>query len=276
MNHLAAQLQALLLFVGMLSIVPSVFAARSISITGNKSSLLGDEELTVTASASGFTDGETIYIKGAFFQLGSTNYFGYTKSGDNWIKNSAANTSQREVKIGDWDGILIVKSDFSDSGYKGESDYNIKLGFYYGSFSSVNWSTNNLTVTINEPDPTPTNTPVPTDTPTPTLTPTPTKTPTPTPSPTPVKLTPTPTSTKTPTPTLNLIVTESASGGATFGAVLGTLATAATPTPTILVEGQKKFIPLSIAAALVGMGLAMLAGVLVWQKRKGMIEEDKQ
>jgi hypothetical protein len=89
-----------------------VFAARKLTITGDKSSLLGDEELLVTASASGFTDGETVYIKGAFYQTGSTNYFGYTKNNDSWIKNSAQNTSQRAITIGNWDGTLIVKSDF--------------------------------------------------------------------------------------------------------------------------------------------------------------------
>ena len=274
MNHLAAQLQYFLLFIGMLSVVPSVIAARNISITGNKISLLGDEEITLVASASGFTDGEAIYVKGAFFQTGSTNYFGYTKNEDNWIKNSVANTSQRAVKIGDWDGTLIIKSDFSDSGYKGEGDYNLKLGFYYGSFSSVNWSTNNLAVTINEPDPTPTNTPTPTETPTPTLASTPTKTPTPTPTPIPIKLIPTPIPAKTPTPTLNL-TPEVASRSATLAAVLGITAPKATVASEAKVEGSKLKSG-AIALALVGMGFAMLSGVLVWQKRQGLIGDKKE
>ena len=150
----------------------NVFASRSLSISNDKTTLLGDEESLITASASGFTDGETILIKGAFYQSGSSNYFGYTKNGDTWVKNSASNTSQRAVKIGDWDGTLVIKSDFGDSGYKGEGEYLFKVGFYYGT-SSVNWSTNSVTITINEPDPTSTNTPTPSNSPTSTSTPTP-------------------------------------------------------------------------------------------------------
>ncbi len=144
----------------------SVYAARTLSITSDKTSILGDEEMTVTASMSGFMNGETIYIKGAFFQSGSTNYFGYTKSGDTWIKNSAENESQRSVKLGEWDGTMIVKSDFSDSGYKGEGDYSFKVRFYYGSSFTADWSSNALTLAINEPDPTPTPSPTPTNVPT--------------------------------------------------------------------------------------------------------------
>ena len=57
-----------------------VFATRSVVIEANKQSLLGDEEMAIIASPSGFTSGEIIYVKGAFYQEGSTNYFGYTKN----------------------------------------------------------------------------------------------------------------------------------------------------------------------------------------------------
>ena len=150
-------------------------AARSLNISTNKTSLFGDEESVVIASPSGFTNGELIYIKGAFYQDGcgsNCNYFGYTKNGNTWIKNGDSIIIQRQVKIGDWDNSLTVKSDFTDSGYKGEGDYKLKIGFYYfssnGNLStSVNWSSDVLDVHINEPDPTPTDTPTPTNTPTP-------------------------------------------------------------------------------------------------------------
>ena len=87
---------------------------------------------------------------------------------------------------------MQFKTDFSDSGYQGEGEYNFKVGFYYitgtGSVSSINWSSI-LVLTISEPDPTPTNTPTPTMVPTatPTIVPTattgPTKSPTSTPIP---------------------------------------------------------------------------------------------
>jgi hypothetical protein len=136
-----------------------LYAARNIVIESNKSALFGEDEMTVhIASMSGFTTGETIHFKGAFYQEGSTNYLGYTKSGDTWIKNGESNMIQKKIKIGDWDGNLVVKIDFSDSGYIGEGSYRFKLGFYYltsgGNMSSINWSSNNLDVTISEPDPT--------------------------------------------------------------------------------------------------------------------------
>ncbi len=140
-------------------------AARTITISGTKTSLFGDEEMSLNATLSGFTSGETIYVKGAFYQDGTSNYFGYTKNGDSWVKNGSSTTSQRQVKVGDWDGNLIVKSDFTDSGFKGEGDYQFKVGFYYvttgGNLSSVNWSTNNIALNINEPDPTPSPSPSP-------------------------------------------------------------------------------------------------------------------
>lgn len=168
------------------------FAARSITISSSQSVLHGYDEMTITISSqSGFTNGETIYIKGALYKDGSTNYFGFTKNGDAWIKNGDSTISQRQVQIGNWDNSLIIKSDFDDSGYVGEGDYKIKVGFYYntsgGNLSSINWSTNSLDVAINEPDPTATptsppstNTPLPTikSTATPTLKPTITKIPT--------------------------------------------------------------------------------------------------
>lgn len=143
------------------------YAVRSLIIESNKSALFGEEEMMVhIASMSGFTTGETIYFKGAFFQEGSTNYLGYTKSDDTWVKNGESNISQKKIKIGDWDGNLVVKTDFSDSGYSGEGSYKFKLGFYYltsgGNISSINWSSNNLDVNISEPDPTATLTPEPT------------------------------------------------------------------------------------------------------------------
>jgi cell division septation protein DedD len=239
----------------------SVYSARTMTIVSDKTSLLGDEECTITASASGFTDGEIIYIKGALFQSGSatSNYFGYTKNGDDWIKNSATNTSQKSIKVGEWDGTLIVKSDFTDSGYKGEGEYNLKVGFYYGSYSSVNWSSNSVVLTINEPDPTPTNTPTPTPeptaipshTPTPVNTSVPTKTPTPTMAPT-KKITPTLTPTLTPTtevfPTLDPSSTE---------AVLGAQDEKTSP-------NNKPYI---ISLLFISVGFALMAAVVVIKNR---------
>ena len=253
-------------------------------IISDKTSLFGDEEMTITASVSGFTPGETIYIKGAFYQEGSTNYFGYTKNGDSWIKNGDTSTSQRSIVVDSWDGNLSVKSDFADSGYKGEGEYKVKVGFYYttsgGNLSSVNWTSNNVTVSLNEPDPTPTSTPTPTPTPQPTATPTPTpaptKTPTPTPTPTPTKtptLTPTPTSTKQPAPTPTDILDETPEA---TPMVLGESVEIKTSSPSSLTQNDS-WKPLVISMLLVATGLAILAGFYTWkiarEKTSGILDK---
>jgi len=178
------------------------FAARSISISTPITTIFGDEHILLTASASGFIDGETIYIKGAFFQPGSSNYFGYSKKTDNtWVKNGETAIAQQAVVIGAWDNQLVVKSDFADSGYHGEGEYGLKLGYYYVTNnavpSSVNWSINTVSIAISEPDPTPTHTP--------TLTATPTQQPAPTALPSP-SLFPTSKPTTRPLPTQNIYI----------------------------------------------------------------------
>lgn len=145
----------LLVSVYFLESAGSSSAARNISITSNKSSLSTDEELVVVASASGFTSGEKIYIKGAFFKDGSSNYFGLTKNNETWIKNSATALSQREVNIGSWDNSVNVKPDFSDTGFNGSGEYKFKLGFYFltsgGNASSINWSSNDVSINLGSP-----------------------------------------------------------------------------------------------------------------------------
>ncbi len=173
----------ILVFISPFCFLQMAFA-RDISITANKTSLFSDEELVVTASSSGFTNGEQIYIKGAFYQDGTSNYFGFTKNNNDWVKNSASSESQRSVKIGEWDSNLIIKNDPSDTGYKGNGGYKFKVGFYYitsgGNVSSVNWSTNSIDVSLSYPTSAPTSQPthtpaptnIPTSTPTKILTPT--------------------------------------------------------------------------------------------------------
>jgi len=87
------------LFYFLIFASSQLFAARNLNISIDKSSLYGEDELVITADQTGFTAGETIYIKGAFYQEGSTNYFGFTKNNDSWIKNGDPTTSQRSVVI---------------------------------------------------------------------------------------------------------------------------------------------------------------------------------
>ncbi len=129
--------------LSLLFLVKQVDATRTITISANKSTLFGFEEAIVNASMSGFTNGETIYVKGAFYKDGTSNYFGFTKNGDNWIRNGDTTINQRQIQVGNWDGNVTIKSDFDDGDYKGEGDYKLKVGFYYltsgGNLSTVNW-----------------------------------------------------------------------------------------------------------------------------------------
>ena len=261
MSHIAALIEHIVLFVGMFSLVESVCAARSISITGNKTTLAGDEELQVTASASGFSDGEILNIKGAFFQpvqSGAPNYFGYTKNADSWVKNSMTSGEQRTVKIGEWDGNILVRSDFNDSGFKGEGDYSLKLGFYIAGSTTVNWSSNVLSIFINAPDPTPTISPTPTSTPIQDSTPIPTATATPAPT-----NTPTPTIKPTPTRAATiaamiipeddddvLVASESASSTARVAESIGSV-----------------YRSYAISSGLIGAGLGILSMAFYWHRK---------
>lgn len=246
-------------------IIPQkAIAARHISISSNTTVINGYDEMEVTISSmSGFTNGETIYVKGAFYKDGSTNYFGFTQSNSTWIKNGDSSINQRQVIIGNWDQKLVVKSDFDDSGYVGEGEYVFKVGFYYltsgGNMSSVNWSDNTLTVTINSPDPTPTPT-----SPPPTNTPIPTNTPKPTP-------TTKPTATKSPTMSIASIAAESS--------VSGILGASSSAFPS-LVEGINKtekantnWVPVIFIIG--GILLVSACGILFYYKwKKGKLSHE--
>lgn len=169
----------LLIFV---TLPERVFASKKITFNTNKITLLHEEEIELIASCSGFSSGEQLFIKGVFFKEGSTNYFGYTKKNDSWIKNSTKITDQRQVSIDSWDGKLQVKSDADDSGFSDSGTYKLKIGFYTinssGDPSSVSWSETITDITLNKPSPTNTPSSTPTKTPTPKKTPTSTIAPT--------------------------------------------------------------------------------------------------
>lgn len=85
----------------------------------------------------------TFYLKGAFVKPGSTNYFGLTKAGSSWIKNSSSYSSQRQITTdgsGYWSGSLEVKVDAEDSGFTGSGNYIFKVGRYSDAGSGPTWS----------------------------------------------------------------------------------------------------------------------------------------
>jgi hypothetical protein len=139
--------------------------ARELHFSANKTSLQLDDSITLVATYSGFLSGEKIFIKGAFYKDGSTNYFGYTNNGGQWVKNSATNISQREILVEDWNGSLEVKADFADPAFSGDGLYLLKIGYYYrddnGAISAINWSANTASIQLTGPTPTPSSIPTP-------------------------------------------------------------------------------------------------------------------
>ncbi len=90
-----------------------------------------------------------LYLKGAFRKSGSTNYFGLTKTAENWVKNSAAYTNQLRVETdssGNWSGSIEIKTDPEDSGFSGQGEYLFKVG-WYDRGSGPNWS-NETTISV--------------------------------------------------------------------------------------------------------------------------------
>lgn len=258
--------QLILIFVLSLIFSQKIFASRNITITTSKSSLKGFEEMTVNISSmSGFVDNETIYIKGAFYQDGSSNYFGYTKKDNDWVRNSDSTPSQRQVQINNWDKNIIVKSDFADSGYRGEGDYKFRIGFYYitsgGNISPVSWSSNSVDVAINDPDPT--STPIPT--------PTPTSPPTSTPESAPTTI-PTKKPTLSPTYQILGIATSSGVDASEDGLILNNQE--ATPTGVTKVAGMHTSI---LPGLFFGLGGVILIGcgiLFIYKYRKNDNENE--
>lgn len=243
-----------------------VVQAKSLSFTLPATTFNGDQEVTFTASASGFATGESFYIKGAFHKADSTNYFGLTKSGDTWVKNSVTATNQRKVTVGDWNGQLTVKPDYDDSGFSDNGEYQFKVGFYTISNnepSSVKWSDTVMTVSLTRPPATPTPNPTQTPSSTPTRTPTPQATSTPGNTPT-----RTPTATRKVTPTV-----EPTPEDEEEAIIEETPTPMSTPTPTAAVLGETSGKhPLTLTFVFVGLGTGILAIVslvtIIQKKRK--------
>lgn len=104
---------------------------------------------------------QTFYLKGAFKKDGSSNYFGKTLSGSDWIGNNEKYSKQFKITTnseGNWEGKIKVRPDSDDSGFDGTGSYIFKIGRYSESGSGPTWS-NELNLKINSvetPKPTPT------------------------------------------------------------------------------------------------------------------------
>lgn len=103
---------------------------------------------------------QTFYLKAAFKNNGSSNYFGETFSGNEWVKNGTTYSKQFKIQTdasGKWEGKIKIKPDSEDSGFDGSGDYILKAARYSDSGSGPIWS-NELNIKINyidEPSPSP-------------------------------------------------------------------------------------------------------------------------
>lgn len=91
------------------------------------------------------------YLKGAFKKDGSSNYYGETLVGGDWIGNSEKYSKQFKItsdSSGNWEGKIKVKPDQDDSGFEGTGNYIFKVARYTDSGSGPIWS-NELSLKIN-------------------------------------------------------------------------------------------------------------------------------
>lgn len=260
---------ASLVFFNLIIIPDYVQAAISITSASPTQINTPEDIITLNVTASGLQS-NTQYLEVGFTKSDETpNYFGLTKNSlEEWYQYKSSPTTNdlstyffSFVPVnGAWSGQVSAKLDLNDSGFKGAGNYDIRLSKYITSSASYS---NVVTVSVNvtpTPTPTPSPTPTQTQTPTPSPTPQPTQVPTHTPTPTTRLVANTPTPTQKPTPTPTIAEKESA----TFGAVLGEVAS---PTPTVKVESASWKTPLTALLFIVlGLGLVGYSAFSFWQQ----------
>lgn len=105
-----------------------------------------------TVTISGLQASSQYYLKGAFSRDNSTNYFGKTQVGGDWVKNSQTYSSQLPITTdssGSWSGSIAVMPDVEDSGFSGTGTYLFKVARYLSTGSGLTWS-NESSITINQ------------------------------------------------------------------------------------------------------------------------------
>ncbi len=225
-------------------------------------------EIDVSLSCGGCT-GDS-YLRSVFYPAG-TSYSGFTQNNSGeWINDSSAGcTKYYKVAIADtiegsWSGKLLIKADPANGNYTGPGTYFLKVGRYTTSCSSPGWSdTKSILITGPTNSPSPTVTHTPSHTQVPTKSPTPTKGVTHTATVIPASVTSTPIQVIAPTKIIvaTPMSTASASPVDVLGAGTGSQITESSP------SGRQMYKPAIISMLLISTGLAMLSGVMVWQKR---------
>lgn len=131
---------------------PNSSPTSSFTISNIPTEINSDQTFRVSANLSlSANPNSKFYLKEAFRVSGSSNYFGLTKVGSSWIKNSQTYSDQYSITTdanGNWSGNLEIQPDVFDSGYDGNGDYLFKIGRYTSEGSGPTWS-NEVTIKIN-------------------------------------------------------------------------------------------------------------------------------
>lgn len=132
---------------------PSATAAPTIfQIAPIVSRINSNQSFSAGLQITNLTPNTKYYLKGAFYKSGSSNYFGKTKVGSDWIKNSSTYSSQFEFtsdSSGSLNQTIEFMPDSDDSGFSGSGNYLFKVGRYNSSGSGPTWS-NDLDIIIDE------------------------------------------------------------------------------------------------------------------------------
>lgn len=247
-----------------------IFAAANITMQNGSSQIGINDEYTVDVQLSiSVGDGTIYYLRGVFYQPGTTNYCGYTWNGSNWFKGPFSNAGDQKqfyqitITNHQWSGQLKTKIDPEDSGCLSSGTYAFKIERFTDSSNNGTFDTQNeQTVTVIIPTPTPTPQPTPTNTPVP---PTATATPKPT---MPVSNAVITTAKNTPTSKANqpALKTEISSSDAVLGTMSAADVELLTPTshPTELVadDSEQKQSPFFPALMLLA-GFCLLAACAI-------------
>ncbi len=159
-------------FLGLLvfSFAPCVFAA-TITVQNGATSLGSADEYTVdTVVSIGSANGTQYFLRGAFYQDGTTNYCGYTYNGSDWYNGPYTTNSgwlhllPITITSSSWSGQLKAKLDLADAGCANSGIYHFKIERFTASGNGTFDSQTEQTLTVILPTATPT--PVPTSTPT--------------------------------------------------------------------------------------------------------------
>jgi hypothetical protein len=165
-----------------------------------------------------------------------------------------------DIQASSWSATMKVRFKLDDPNYQGPGSYDVKVRRYTGKSSTSYAESNTLSISLSSC--TPTLTPIPTIIPSNTSSPTPTSSTTPTPT---RNITPTMSSTSTPTQDESDVLSDSTNSGEK--SIINEVQSSSAATPSGKIPIKIILIPLIC----VGLGLAILSGVLVWKKRNSVI-----